>query len=815
MATQPLRETLVDFFWSFAESSARFLTFDDGFRSVSFTYRQVAQGAFGLAREIEVRGIVKGDKVVICGESRPGWVMALWGMLLRGVVVVPLEASSSDAVVAKIVAMTQAKWVLRNAELEWVEGLQGERLDAVTLTGEDLAEILFTSGSTAEPKGVLITHRNVLANLLPVEREILKYRGYGRPFRPLRFLNLLPLSHLFGQAMTTFIPPVLEAEVVFLRGQNPREVARQVKRRRLSMLVAVPKMLELLRDSMRVDLPETREAAVPWNWLPGKFGFLAKWWQYRRLHRKLGWKFWAFVVGAAPLPEDVEAFWNQMGYLVVQGYGLTETAPIVSLNHPFHARKGSVGKAIAGVEIRLAEDGEILVRGDNVSQGYFGEVEGQARIDGWLHTGDMGEMDAQGNLSIRGRKKEMIVLADGRNVFPEDVERVLVRQAGVRECAVVGMTEQGREVPVAVLVLEAGADGEAVLRGANSELEAHQRVASFRLWTDGDLPKTAGTKKLKRRQIAEWVAGVAVVRPAGSDGWTELLAQYAPGRKIGAETRIEDLGLSSLDRIQFLLAAEEKLGVSLDEGALARVETVGELRRAAGSEAVAEIAFPRWASGRLGRWVRRVNLPLWILPLARVFAWLRVEGREHVENLAGPVVLVANHQSYFDTPVVYAALPGKVRYWVATAMAKEFFAAHFHGEEFGWGKRLRNSLGYYLAAWMFHGFPLPRTESGTKQALQYAGELASQGYSILIYPEGEHARDGQVGRFHSGAVLLAQKLGLPVVPVRIRGVENVLHPTSRMARPGRVSVRFGEAIEVRGMELAKATQKVEDAVRSL
>ena len=182
-------------------------------------------------------------------------------------------------------------------------------------------------------------------------------------------------------------------------------------------------MLDLLRDYIvqcRSAKPMPRRAAGKWYW---------KWWQYRRVHRRFGWKFWSFVVGAAPLDPALEEFWGKLGYVVIQGYGLTETAPVATLNHPFDSRKGTVGKPIAGVEIRIAPDGEVLLRGDNITPGYFGEGGRIRDPEGWLHTGDIGELDADKRLKILGRKKEMIVSPDGLNVFPEDVERVLNRIA--------------------------------------------------------------------------------------------------------------------------------------------------------------------------------------------------------------------------------------------------------------------------------------------------------------------------------------------------------------------------------------------------
>ena len=214
-------------------------------------------------------------------------------------------------------------------------------------------------GTTAEPKGVIITHRNMLANIVPVEREVRKYRKYARPFSPIRFLNLLPLSHMFGQAMATFIPPMLPGVVVFMHGYNPQEIVRQIRKRRISVLVSVPKILEVLREYVLQVAPEAGDAPCRTS----RIGCV-RWWRYRRVHRLFGWKFWSFIVGAAPLDPELEEFWSRLGFVVIQGYGLTETAPIVTLNHPFHARRGTVGKPIAGVEVKIAPDGEILVRGE-------------------------------------------------------------------------------------------------------------------------------------------------------------------------------------------------------------------------------------------------------------------------------------------------------------------------------------------------------------------------------------------------------------------------------------------------------------------
>src|SRR5207237_4090263 len=300
------------------------------------------------------------------------------------------------------------KWcqapVWRSCDLDWQADAP---MPDVAISRDDITQIIFTSGATAEPKGVVIRHRNVLANIVPVEREVLKYRTYATPFKPLRFLNLLPLSHMFGQSMATNVPPMVEGTVIFTRSFNPHDILRLIHSRRISVLVCVPKILDVLREHAIRAWPESNEAPPDGISIPGR------WWRYRRVHQALGLKFWAFVVGAAPLPPDLEEFWRRMGFAVIQGYGLTETAPIVTLNHPFKTSKGSVGTPIEGVEVRIADDGEILVRGENVTSGYYTSTDGGTGgqpetifdADGWLHTGDIGDRDADGRVFIKGRKK--------------------------------------------------------------------------------------------------------------------------------------------------------------------------------------------------------------------------------------------------------------------------------------------------------------------------------------------------------------------------------------------------------------------------
>ena len=850
------RDTLIDFFDDRIRSPAAFVTHDDGYRAHTLTYDEIRAAAGGFARRLADAGIEPGGKVVVWGENCPDWIVALWGSLLARAVLVPIDFRASAALVARVAAVVHPRVVLVGNGLPappLAAGVQvwplrdlaapdSRRAGSLSAPGagrfergaaRDLAEIIFTSGATADPKGVQLTHHNILANVIPVEREVLKYRRYARPFAPLRFLNLLPLSHMFGQAMATFIPPMLSGTTVFMQGYNPADIVRQVRTRRVSAVVCVPKILEVLRDHLLHTFPElaamdTRRAAPH---------VAVRWWRYRRVHRLLGFKFWAFVVGAAPLDPELEAFWSRLGFLVIQGYGLTETAPIVTLNHPFRARRGTVGTPIGGVDIKIAGDGEILVRGDNVTSGYYqADAETAAAFDGgWFRTGDIGSLDAAGRLTVRGRKKEVIVTPEGLNVFPDDVERVLAAVPGVREAGVVGIAREGRERVHAVLVLDDGADPSAALRAANARLEEHQKIRGRSIWPGDALPRTEGTQKLKRRELRRWVEAGSAESGTGPQAGgapaasaAAVVQRFMPDRAVSDATRLAELGLSSIERIELLMAIEQAFDRTLDEAAFAAATSVADLERMVAAAAAAEpaagggtqppeepIAFPAWNRSWPARLVRRVNLALWLLPLARAFAWPRVEGRSHLNAADGPVIYAANHQSHLDAPVILAALPPGRRYDVATAASKEFFAAHFHPGRHSVRERLTNSLNYYLASLLFNIFPLPQRETGARSAIRYLGELLETGASVLIFPEGRRTDGGEIGRFQSGIGMLAARLRVPVVPVRLDGLDRVLHKSWRMAVPGRVRVAFGAPLTLGDGPYDELARQVEDAVRRL
>ena len=814
------RVTLADFFAEISESPALYLHYDNGYRSWSYTYAEVGVAARTFSAKLHAEGIGKGEKIIFWSENRPEWVAAFWGCVLAGVIVVPVDYRASGDFLGRVQEKVGASAILigdevrlqeckahpvvwRLSDLDWTS--TGSVPPAPTLQPNDIVEIVFTSGATGEPKGVLINHRNILSNLTSPEKIIAKYVRWFRPVFPLRFLSLIPLSHMFGQALTMFVVPLIPAVTLFMRGFSPHEIVRQIRIRRVSVAVVVPKLLEVLREHVLQQFPEAALAprrGTHWT---------RRWWRYRRIHRHFGWKFWAFVAGAAPLEAELEEFWSGLGFVVIQGYGLTETAPIVSFNNPFAVGKGTVGRPVKGTEVKIAADGEILVRGASVTPGYYGvHPEASAAFsEGWFHTGDIGTIDKTGRLVIRGRKKEVIVTPEGLKVLPGDVERVLNVIPGVRESAVVG-----KDHPHAVLVLEGETSVEKIIDLANQRLEDHQKIRGVSVWPGTRLPRTPGTEKIKRAEIQRWVdSGVLTPSHPSEDHMLDVLRRYAPGRAITESTTLDQLGLTSLDRVELMIDLEQHLNTSIEESALAGSLTLGDLVQVTAAPAAEE--FPRWSRSWLVRIVRNSALFILWLPLTRWFARIRVLGREHVATLSGPVIFASNHQSNLDTPCILATLPARYRYRAGVAMWKEYFDAHFHSEGYTKLQWLGNSLLYWLLALFFNAFPLPQTEVGASRSLRYIGDLISGGWSVLFFPEGERTEAGDIHSFQPGIGLIGSRLQVPIVPVRLRGVDKVLHRGWYFPKRGPVEVVFGPPLHLSGEDYPALARKVEQAVREL
>jgi long-chain acyl-CoA synthetase len=788
-----------------------------GYRAERWSYRQVAETASRFARELERRGIGRGERVLLWAPNSAEWVAAFFGCALRGVIVVPLDDAGAADFTQRVYQQVDGKLLVcsRQHALSLIPVVVLEDLkeilsihasapyDAAAIGPTDILEIVFTSGTTAEPKGVVITHGNVLGNIAPLETEIQKYLKYERLVHPVRFLNLLPLSHVFGQFLGIFLPQLMGGTVIFQDALNPAEVIRTIRRERVSVLVAVPRMLQSLKEKIERDLGDggnLEDFRRRFQAAEEKH-FLRRWWIFRRVHRRFGWKFWAFISGGAALDRMTEEFWGCLGYAAIQGYGLTETTSIVSVNHPFRLGRGSIGKVLAGREVQLAPDGEILVRGGGVAAGYWTghELHPMTVEQGWYGTGDIGALDAAGNLYFKGRKKDVIVTPAGMNVYPEDLEAELRRQPEVKDCVVIALPRDGNAEPCAVMILrDAGADPEPVVGRANEALAEYQRMRTWFVWPDDDFPRTS-TQKARTNAILQVVQahlGATTGATWSSSSLAELIARVKGKSAEGLAEKSDleaDFNLSSLDRVELLGALEDRYQVDLSETRFAAVKTVGDLERMLHGKLPSRVSYhyPAWVQRWPTTWARAIIHYLLLRPAVFLLGWPRVTGRENLRGLRGPVLAVCNHIDDVDVGFVQTALPARLRHWLATATGGEALEA-LRTPPPGRAllSRAHDRMKWFLGVSLLNLFPLPR-EAGFRESFAFAGESVDRGYSILVFPEGRHTTDGRIGPFRSGVGLLAKNLAIPIVPMRIDGFFELKQAKKRFALPGIIKVKIG------------------------
>lgn len=814
-----------------------------GYRSLRWSYRQVAECAYGLARDLEDRGIGRGDRVFLWGDDCPEWVAGFWATILRGAVAVPMDRGASADFARRVRGQAGVRLCLCSrrqpsagpsipalAFEDFPKILARRSLEPVAppdIEDQDAAEMVFTSGTTAEPKGVLISHRNILANLEPLEKEIGKYLKFERIVHPLRFLNLLPLSHVFGQFLGLFIPQIMGSTVVFHDTLNPSEILRTIKREKISVLVTVPRIMQTLRDKIERDLElegRLKEFRKNFDKAEGE-RFLRRWWRFRAIHRRFGWRYWAFISGGASLDPGTEQFWGRLGYAVIQGYGLTETTSMISINHPLRPGHGSVGKILPGREVRLAPDGEILVRGESIAKGYYqaGETRPVSVEEGWFHTGDLGSLDEHGNLYFKGRRKNVIVSSEGMNLYPKDLEAALKRQPEVRDCVVLEIGGVNPEACAVLILHGSESDPAAVIGRANETLAGFQHIRRWLVWPERDFPRTP-TQKPQAAAIQEYVdahLGRDATKPGGQGTLADMIARItgrsavdiSPGSSLA-----RDLGLTSMEQVELLSALEDRFQLDLDESRFTSASTLGDIEELLNrpTRPGAEFRYPRWAQRAPVAALRMLVYYLLCGPATWILARPRVRGRENLRDMAGPALFVCNHVTQVDIGFVLAAVPARFRHRLAVAMMGEMLRdMRDPPPGMSFFRRWIEKISYGLVVALFNVFPLPQ-KAGFRRSFAFAGESADRGCSILVFPEGTRTKDGTMGPFRTGTGLLAADLDLPVAPLRIDGLFELKQARKKFARPGSVIVTIGPAVRYdRGTNAMKITSDLRNRVMSL
>jgi long-chain acyl-CoA synthetase len=824
------------------------LTIRPGFRTRAWSYRDLNDVVPRVARYLSDAGMKKGDRVLIWGVNRPEYGIAFLAALRLGAIIVPLEANYAAEFAVKIAERTRASAAIVSSqtlaraktlglplhEMERLPDLAREcpPLAKAALTGDDLAEVVFTSGTTGDPKGAMLSHGNILSNAIAASQIF--------PIGPKqRLLSFLPLSHMFEQLGGFFTVLLAGASVIYPTSRQPAVVRRTFKERKVSMVLITPAVVKslMLAIERSAEAQGKKELFEKLRRVARRLPMGLRRLVFFSVHRQFGGRFRYIISGGAALDPALGASWRELGIDVIQGYGTTECSPGLTFNRVELNRLGSVGTPLPGVEIKIATDGEVLARGPNVFKGYWENEEATRAVldnDGWYHTGDLGEIDKDGFLWLRGRKKDMIVLADGTNVYPEDIENTLAADPRIEAVAtplrpavatVVGLQRPGEDIQVhAVFLVKDKEQVASIVRDTNVKLSGSQQIRGWTIWPEDEFPTTP-TQKVKKRFVVERLLTMGRVDQAraitGDQAATRTLtdvervitqvtnlppAAVHPGATLSA-----DLGLDSLGRVDLLGAIEEELGAYVDEAALEPNATVAELEKmvAAARDVKRDTGIYGWPLSPLVRSFGLLLQQTLVYPLVHVFYKVKVTGKENLVGLRGPVMFAPNHCLHWDNGIILMAIPLSWRWKLAVAAAAD--------DVFG------NKLNGFASSILANAFPLAR-EGAIRRSLELLGARLDRQFSVLIYPEGKLTIGGPMQPFKSGTGLIAVEGATPVVPMKLKiGKVSALDHLDKRWEPSRsngwrgdVEVVFGDPLFFpAGTPANEATAKIQAAVAAL
>ncbi|MFN3599519.1 MAG: AMP-binding protein [Aquificaceae bacterium] len=789
------------------------------------SYKELIENISSFASLVD---ILPNERVVICAENRPEWIYALYGSWQRGAIVVPIDFMASPKEISYILEETEPVIIFCSNQTEdnirrSLEGLSISpylhNFDRVILPkphvkpmSRDLKEtalILYTSGTTGEPKGVMLSFKNLLSNIKAIEKV-------GVAGREDLTLALLPFHHAYPLMVTLLVPLYLGATIVFLERLASEEILKALREHKITILVGVPRLYQLFHQRIMEGIrssPLGRFFFALSPLLPMSLRSLV----FRRVHKAFGGRIRFFVSGGAKLPLEIALDLNRLGFVILEGYGLTETSPIVSFNTPKRPKLGSVGLPIEEVYVKISEEGEVLVRGVNVMQGYYKKPKETERAfkDGWLLTGDLGYMDEEGYLYITGRKKEILVLPDGKKVNPEELEGLLLRESPyIKEVAVLEVEGSIKALVLpdfeslkskGVLNIEEYVRWQ-VIDKVNQKLPHWKRITGFKIVKE-ELPKTR-LGKLRRFLLPQIYTSTEEYEKKEEDHsilYTQegqIISSYLrklAQRQVKAYHHIEiDLGLDSLAKVELLSFLESTFGISLEEKDLAENPTLEQIiRLVIDKKSKVEIAEKSWKeilleaeAHPLEDYPNIFKAGVFFLKLSfKLYNRLEVKGIENLPN--SPFILAPNHASYLDAFVLASALPLEIAQKTYFLGAEEYFRSpitSFFGK-----------LAHVITV---------NLDKRLRESLQKTAWALRMGKVVVIFPEGARTRDGNLLPFRKGFAILSKELSVPIVPTTIIGTYQAMSLYDRIPKPNKIKVIFGKPIHPEGKGYNEIVEEV-------
>jgi len=760
---------------------------------------------------------VETQRVAIFSENRPEWTFAFYSAWYLKKTAVPIDYLSAPSEVdyilrdcrPEVIFCSRERYEIIKAVLEALpygihvlifEDLQPcrdltEVVEFPDLDPELTAMIIYTSGTTGSPKGVMLSFKNVNANIYGVTVTNVFTEATV-------VLGLLPMHHTFPLMGTMVGPLAVQGTLVLCPSMASEDIMRTLQENQITTIVAVPRFYNLIRKGIRDKIKA--------SFLASKLFALAEklqspWFSkriFKKVHAKLGGHIRFLVCGGAAIDEEVARDYKTLGFEMLEGYGMTETGPMISFTRPGRRRIGSPGEVLQGCEVEI-RDGEIVARGDNVMQGYFNRPDETAQVirDGWLHTGDLGSIDEDGFLYIQGRKKEIIVLSNGKNVNPVEIEfDLMARSDYLAEVGVYDVKDQLHAVLFpdfkrmeADSIHQIEQHYEEVMEQYNATVSSYKKIIKFSITKD-ELPKTR-LGKLRRFLLKEVVdsrkVDEALISPEEEpDDQTYLLIKSFLVQQTEGDVRpsdhIEiDLGLDSLDKVNFLSYLEHTFGVELEDTLFSKYGTLKSLA-AYISEHKKRIIEESVNWGSILKQKLDLKLPkawvsqIWIKYFCRIsfklYFRFKTEGRNNIPD--GPCILAPNHQSFFDGFLIQSILKNI-----------HLKKTYFYAKEKHW----RQSWLKFLAS--RHNVIIMDVNKDLRQSLQKMAAALQSGKNIIIFPEGTRTKDGTLGKFKKTFAILSSELNVPVVPVSIQGAYDVLPRGKWFPKPWKqVVVKFAPPI---------------------
>ena len=802
------------------------------YRFQSWSYSELLALTHQCANWLYSKNLTKGDKVIIYARNCPQWTVLMFACALSGIVIVPIDRASPLSFVSKIAGLTEPKMIFTDHELshanleakivsledlfELINTYETNRGKNYTLVkGDDIFEIMYTSGTTGSPKGAVITHRNIVTNIIAVKQRLTYHIGW-------KFLSVLPLSHILEQNLGCISVLRCGGTITYVNNSPFSKYLDVMIDDKITHIVTVPALLQ----NLQVKIYEVARNNNSDNFLKTQLKIcrrlplsLKRAFTYP-IRKRIGSSLQAFICGGAPISASTEQFWEDLGIAVSQGYGLTEASPIVSCNSLENRTLGSVGWPVAHQYVRLADNGEILLGGENVIREYYKEpaLTAQYFENGWYKTGDIGRFDSNGKLYILGRVKEMILTANGMNVFPTDIESAINHIVQSKESVVFEDPERQGALIGAVIGNYSPEELKKYRHQINSELAAHQQVSKLINWMNDNFPKTV-TLKVRRKEVdrnyKEWLesqkSGKTITQKSiVMDPVLLIVAELVkkePSPELFKNYIKKDLGLDSLEQTTLVLMLEERFNVDVDDTLFDSDITVEQLSSWIEKHKGTKKSFKPslWPWHPLAKGMRTGIFSLFeLFWFRRKFTIKNDAPLDQRLIMPGkPIIFIANHSSHIDAPLILSTLPPSLKYRTAIAAASDYFFEN------------KSSVGLFFKRLLLPVFPFQRTAQ-QKQNLEIISRIMSCNNHILLFPEGTRSRNGEMQPFKSGIGLLVKEFDAQVIPIYIGGAFDLWPASQKKPKSGTVLIRYGKPMSFGKRENpGEIASQLENAVRQL